>query len=236
MLKAETLCKEIVGEFKKLDTGYGRFNLPKYLGTTRKVYAIKTAVLVKFTKDFLKKYPNLENGEFLDLLNLLYNGESFNERIFGNFLISCKKEYAKFLTPERVYKWLYSLVGWCEIDCLCSSHVSAELMLNAWENWEKTIKKMAVSKNISLRRGSLVLLVKPVKESPDERLSNLAFENISLLQSEKDILITKAISWILRSLIKNHRQEVGLYLENNKDSLPKIALRETERKLKTGKK
>ncbi|MBI2314815.1 DNA alkylation repair protein [Candidatus Daviesbacteria bacterium] len=35
-------------------------------------------------------------------------------------------------------------------------------------------------------------------------MADLAFENIDKLKAEKDVLITKAISWVLRSLIKNH--------------------------------
>ncbi|MDP2951009.1 MAG: DNA alkylation repair protein, partial [bacterium] len=64
----------------------------------------------------------------------------------------------------------------------------------------------------------------------------LAFENIEKLKPEKDILITKAISWLLRNLIKYHKKEVADYLKKNKNSLPKIAVRETEKKIKTGKK
>jgi len=37
-------------------------------------------------------------------------------------------------------------------------------------------------------------------------------------------------------LIKHHRQEVEDYLKDNSDSLPKIALRETRNKLKSGRK
>jgi 3-methyladenine DNA glycosylase AlkD len=229
------LQEEIVEEFKTLDQGYSRFNLPKYLGTKHKVYAIKTAVAVNFSKDFLKRHKDISRNDFLELLNLLYKGESFNERIFGNILISRKKEYKDLFTPQRVYTWASGFSGWCEIDCLCAGVVSAEEMLKDWDSWEKAIKRMVGSKNISLRRASLVLFVKPVRERYETKFSNLAFSNIEILKHEKDILITKAVSWILRSLIKNHRQEVILYLEKNRDSLPKIAVRETERKLSTGK-
>jgi len=95
---------------------------------------------------------------------------------------------------------------------------------------------MAVDGNPSRRRASLVLLTKSVRGSNDARLSKLAFKNIDLLKGEKDILITKAVSWLLRSLIKNHRVEVVDYINKNRQILPKIAIRETERKLKTGRK
>lgn len=82
----------------------------------------------------------------------------------------------------------------------------------------------------------MVLLVKSVRESKDEKLANLSFEMIANLKTEKDKLITKAISWLLREMIKNYRQRIENYLEENKNSLPSIAIRETTNKLKTGKK
>jgi 3-methyladenine DNA glycosylase AlkD len=86
------------------------------------------------------------------------------------------------------------------------------------------------------RRASLVLLTRPLRESDDPRLARLAFAIIGRLKHEKDILVTKAVSWLLRALIKYHRREVEAYLEDNMDTLPKIAVRETRNKLQSGRK
>ena len=82
----------------------------------------------------------------------------------------------------------------------------------------------------------MVFLTKPVRDSSDKRFARLSLEVINRVKKEKEILITKAISWLLRDLIKNHRQSVGKYLRNNLESLPKIAVRETRNKLVTGRK
>ncbi|MBU1104944.1 MAG: DNA alkylation repair protein [Patescibacteria group bacterium] len=230
------LQKEIIEEFKRLDRGSSKFDLPKYLGTDNKFYHLKTAVQKQIAKEFVKKHPNITKEEFLELLNALNVGESSNERTFGTTLISRKKEFKDLFTPKRVFEWLANLSGWCEVDSLCQSTFGARDLLEDWVNWEKTITKMARDKNISRRRASLVLLTRSVRESNDERLAKLAFENLEKLKSEKDILITKAVSWILRSLIKHHREQVVSYINANRQILPKIAIRETERKLKTGRK
>ena len=60
------------------------------------------------------------------------------------------------------------------------------------------------------------LLTKSLSQSTDPRLSIIAFENIEKLKVETDILITKAVSWALRSLVKFHQLEVLDYLEKNK--------------------
>ena len=82
----------------------------------------------------------------------------------------------------------------------------------------------------------MVLLCSPLRKAADKRLATVALANIDRLKHEKEILITKAISWLLRSMVKHHRKEVVTYLKANQQSLPKIAVRETQKVLDTGKK
>lgn len=109
-------------------------------------------------------------------------------------------------------------------------------MLADWAAWRKILQVFSRSENIHNQRASLVLLPGPVAHSADSRLAQLAFKNIDCLKGEKSILITKAISWLLRSLVRYHKRELAAYLEQNRKSLPKVAIRETERKLLTGRK
>ena len=81
-----------------------------------------------------------------------------------------------------------------------------------------------------------MLLTAPVTQSHDARLLDLSLELIARLQSDKDKRITKAVSWLLRKGIKHHRKAIADYVEANSDKLPAIAVRETRRKLLTGKK
>ena len=128
------------------------------------------------------------------------------------------------------------LQGWAEVDTLCQSPFTSEDILSDWKTWKKALIEFSVSDNISKKRASLVLLTRPVREVKNARLSDLAFENVERLKNERDILITKAISWILRSLTKNYKKEVEKYLNENEKTLPSIAVRETRNKLNTGNK
>ncbi|MBK7651308.1 MAG: DNA alkylation repair protein [Flammeovirgaceae bacterium] len=96
--------------------------------------------------------------------------------------------------------------------------------------------KFSKSKNIQKRRASLVLLCVPLRKPDNEELAEVALQNIERLKGEKEILITKAISWVLRSMIKHYHKRVSTYLTENKTTLPAIAVRETMMKLKTGRK
>ena len=81
-----------------------------------------------------------------------------------------------------------------------------------------------------------MLLTAPISQSADRRILDLSLQLIDRLKAAKDKRITKAISWLLRKGIKQHRDSIAAYLEAKADSLPAIALRETRKKLATGKK
>lgn len=142
----------------------------------------------------------------------------------------------KQVKPKDIDRWLNNLKGWAQVDSLCQSNFTAKDLLDNWNNWKRFLIKLSKDKNINKRRASLVFLTKPVRDSNDRRLAKLALKNINKLKAEKEILITKAISWLLRDMIKNHRKKVESYLKENSKTLPKIAVRETKKKLLTGRK
>ncbi len=211
-----------------------RVDSPKYLGTSNKLYLLNVAKERQIAKDFLNRHKDITETQFLALLNALYAGDSFNERTFGTKLLAYKKQFKPLFTPARIYDWLGKLSGWCEVDSLCQSTFTADDLVADWANWSKMLDKLSRDKNISRRRASLVLLCKSVRTSPDGRLAEVAFANLDRLKDEKDILISKAVSWLLRDLIKHHRARVSDFLSINSDTLPKFVVREVQNKLAYG--
>lgn len=196
-----------------------------YLGTDKPTRCIKIGELKKIAI----KYP----GD-TDLITSLYRyGTSFDELAIAAYLVSRVKNK---IDPRLIDKWLNYTVGWAEVDSLCQSNFDAAVVLTNWPQWHQFLVKLSDDKNIQKRRASMVLLCKSLRQSDDSRLSDLAFELVDKLKFEKEILITKAVSWILRSLVKHHPDELAVYLENNQISLPRIAYREASKKLTTGRK
>ncbi len=211
------------------------YNTSQYHGTTHKHYYISNPQHHALIKEWLKN-KTLNLKEYLELLGSLYQGDSHEEKTSGGRLLEYLPKLREQVPPQKLDLWLNYLEGWAEVDSLCQNKFKVKEILEKWEEWEKLLGQLAQDRNIHKRRASLVFLTGPVGQSDDSRLSELAFKNIDLLKAEKDILITKAISWLLRSLIRYHRHEVEKYLLGNKDTLPKIAIRETNQKLLTGKK
>lgn len=207
-----------------------------YLGSLHPHYGLSVPQKQKIAKDWVFRHKNLTNKEFINLINSLYEGKSYEEMTLASSLI---RQYSKLrvdLNPKLLDHWLEKLDGWAEIDSLCQSIFTAEEILSNWKIWQLLIKDFCQNKNLSKNRASLVLLTGPVKKSSDKRLGQLAFSTINTLKSKKEILITKSISWLLRALIKNFRLQVEAYIKDNVNDLPKIAVWETLNKLKTNKK
>ncbi len=212
------------------------FDVQGYIGSTHKYIGITNNNQRLVAKAFYNEYPDLTFSEFISLLDSLNNGATFSEKTIGPMLISFYKNHLSSITPNHISGWLENLEGWAEIDSLCQSTFHAETLLTNWESWDKALDKFSTDKNINKRRSSLVLLCKSIRESSDSRLKIRALQNVERLKHEKPVLITKAISWILREMTKQFKKDVSEYLEKNADSLPKIAVRETRKKILTGKK
>jgi 3-methyladenine DNA glycosylase AlkD len=230
---------QILKEFSKLksksDLKENKW-IQNYLGSDKPTKGFTAANVKKFAKNIIDNNI-LNQYQLVDLLNSLYqHATTFNEIDIAARIIGTKVQFCRDLDPNNLDNWLNYTHGWAETDVLCQSNFDSNILLSNWETWSKLLKKFNKDSNIHKRRASLVLLTKSLRDSADLRLSELAFVNIENLKSEKEILITKAISWLLRALVKFHKLEVEIYLEENKDSLPKIAYCETLTKLTTGRK
>ena len=239
MIQLHPVHQQILKEISKIKSASTPENIAfgqRYIGTDKPYHGFTTKQIVDLAKKVFKE--NLMNPvEIISLLDSLYqHGTSYTEIVLGPMFLSLSPETLKNFDPKNLDLWLNYTHGWAENDVLCQSNFTAENVLSRWSDWQKWLKDFNQSPNISKRRASLVVLTKPLRQSDDSRLSKLAFENIEHLKGEKDILITKAASWILRSLVTFHKPELLDYLEKNKDTLPKIAYREAMSKALTGRK
>lgn len=209
----------------------------RYLGSSKKYLGAKTGDLVKIARGIDKDQGSISAKDLIKILTSLFSASTFEEHAIGGKIFSLLKPEVRAKIPFSILeKWLAKCRGWVEIDVICQSTFTGQDVFDRWTEWEKTIKKFSESSNISLRRASLVLQCKPARELEDKRFRKLAFETIEKLKLEKEILITKAVSWLLRSLTFKDKQEVKAYIIKNESTLPRIAFRETMKKIETGNK
>lgn len=205
-----------------------------YLGTSSATLNVRVPVLRKLGRDWLRANADFFARDVLRLCDLLFAGTTHEEKQLAAIVLAHADDARVLVSPARLDRWLDHLHGWAEVDALCSNVFKAEHMLGAWPSWKALLTRLSRDANINKRRASLVLLTGPVRHGDDARLSELAFTLIERLKGERDVIITKAVSWLLRNLTLWHRGEVAAYLKANAASLPRIAVRETQAKLSTG--
>lgn len=210
--------------------------LNSYLGNSHPRYPINIPVLRKIAMEWMKSHRELSASKFAAVLTSFIKGESSTEKCMVGILLDCSTISQRKFNPTLFNTWLNYLEGWAEVDSLCTGRYSDSEILSQWKTWKPQLIQFSKSKNINKRRASLVLLCSPLRKFEDARLATMALQNTNLLKGENEILITKAISWVLRSMVKFHRPALENFLSEQGESLPKIAWRETLVKLKTGRK
>lgn len=230
---AEYLHQQIVG---LAPDGVDEMSRDLESGSDRIWYRVRVPDL----RALLKKWKSentasLTFEEWSQTVDNLYHGKSIDERAFAGMLVAAFPKFRRELSLAQLDIWLGQLEGWKEIDNTCQSGFTADDLLADWKTWQRFLRKLSVDKNMNKRRASLVLLVKPLR-SEEACFLDLALELVDSLKHEKDKLITKAVSWILRGATIHHHDEIRTYLGAQQSSLPAIAVRETKRKLLTGKK
>lgn len=209
---------------------------PEQLGTKRLWYGLKNEQSRAVLLDFIAAYKDLSYEDWLALIDSLYHGESYEERCAPRTLFRKFPRYRRQLPLAQLDAWLGCLNGWAEVDSTCQTVFSDKDLLADWDGWSALLESLAGDANLNKRRAALVLLTAPISQTDDARILDLSLELIHRLNSEKDGRVTKAISWLLRKGIKQHRDAIAAYVDANAPALPAIAVRETRRKLATGKK
>ena len=229
----DALLKQLLAARRPSD---GRFDPKGYLGTPSAFLNVPVPARRKIAREWLRSHRAWALADTLALVDELVRAETHEEKSLGLLILEGVGRGRRPFGPEHVDRWLDHLVGWAEVDSLCQSTFGPDDLLGGWPAWSGFIRRLARDANINKRRAALVLLVKPAGKSPDPRLAALAFETVEALKSEREVIITKAVSWLLRALSEHHAPNVRHYLEAEGPTLPAIAVRETRAKLDTGRK
>jgi 3-methyladenine DNA glycosylase AlkD len=210
--------------------------LDRYLGNTHVKYNIRNPALRQIARSWVRAHADMTTSAFTKVVSSLVTGKSSTEKQVAGMLLDAARPHQRQFKPTVFNTWLTHVQGWAEVDTLCTGPYTADEVLRQWPDWKKLLTQLSKSSNVNKRRASLVFLCHPVRHHDNKPLAALAFANIKRLQHEKDVMITKAISWLLRSMVKLFKQKVRVFVNGHKQSLPAIAVRETLKKIKTGRK
>lgn len=205
-----------------------------YTGSGRPFFCVSAPNLRRIARTWLAAHRAAADADLLAMAERLFMGVHYEEKVLAAVLLGYSARIQRQVTPSIADRWLDDLNGWAEVDSLCAGAFWAQALDADWPAWRSLIGKLAGDPNINKRRAALVLLTAPTRTTDDPRFRDCALEVVERLKSERPILITKAVSWLLRSMAPRHGPAVAAYLDANAASLPAIAVRETRTKLATG--
>lgn len=194
-------------------------------------FGVRVPILRKISKDWLKKNKDTSNTEFLNLIQTLWKQPIFELRSLAQDLLMAHRKFFKQFDWKIGETWLEDVNNWVHCDVL-SSQILAFLVL--WDKSHlKSLKSYLKKPGKWYRRAGIVSLLQLIRKKQIEAKEVL--EMIDEIEDDKDPMIQKAISWVLREMIRaGYKKEVEKYLNQNKSIFATYVVREVNNKLRTG--
>jgi 3-methyladenine DNA glycosylase AlkD len=225
MPTAESWVDDVEKRLRKM--GKRAHHGPSYVGTDLEFWSVSTPNFRAMTKDLAAELP--QSWEIC--ADALWQRPVYDMRILAILLAAHHSKQFQKSHWTLLTGWLKESAGWAMVDTLCCEAL-APLLEKYPELADKT-GSWPRSKNLWVRRASLVAFCVPLRHGQS---SERAFDHSAQLLADRDPMIVKAESWILRSAIKHFRPDVENFLTEHDAELAPMIMREVRRKLDTGRK
>ena len=207
--------------------------LERSASTNSKVYGVRVVQLRKLAKEWQAEHKKIDYEHLIPLIEALWNGESREEQLIAIYLLERFKRLIPNLTWHHIESWKQKVDNWEVCDAL------GLWVLGIWVQdklGEKLalLNKLIINKtNIWDRRLALVSTI-PINRKAQGAIPDFTLSLIDQVKDECNPMITKAVSWVLREMLKKHPEYVTSYVQLNRNDLASHILREVENKLRTG--
>ena len=217
----ERVISGIRKQLKKSSDEKTRVTSQRHFKEKIKCYGVKTAVVIKMSKENYTLIKNNSKTDIFELCDILWKSGYIEESY-----IACKWSYfiRKEYEPrdfEIFEKWINTYVNnWVSCDTLCNHTMGA--FIEMYPEYLLGLKQFTHSDNRWMRRASAVSLIIPARKG---MFLNDIFEIADRLLVDEDDLVQKGYGWMLKVASQSHQQEVFDYVMRQKRIMPRTALR-----------
>jgi 3-methyladenine DNA glycosylase AlkD len=200
--------------------------------TGLKVYGVRVPELRKIAKAWYRVHKDVARDDLFALVEALWDGGSREEREVAFYLLEHFDRWVPDLPKAHFERWRRDLDSWAETDGLgwaLALWLAGDPDARLDYLWE-----LVDDEDVWSRRLALVPLARINRGKLGFTALELTFQLIDRVRAERHPMISKAVSWVLRETTKTHRDEVAVYLEQNRSLLAGHVVREVENKLRTG--
>ncbi|MCF8370609.1 MAG: DNA alkylation repair protein [Bacteroidales bacterium] len=226
---------DLIADLKgKSEQGYRDFAM-RMIPTQQQVLGVRTPDMRNIIKIGYPQIKGLSFQDFFGLMLALKATGIFECIQISHEFIAKNTPFRKKLSVTQINGLLTGLDNWASVDSFAGyvsgpawidHQISTEDIMN-WSSQENVwIRRLAIVSCVPLNRGS--------KSEIWKRDITLTLCKDHL--TDREAIIHKGISWALRSLVKDHREAVVEFLDENIDSVKAFVRKEVLHKIHTGRK
>ena len=184
-------------------------------------YGIRSATVGKIGKEYFKAIKGISKAEIFDLSTELWQSGYIEESIIAcDWSYNVHKEFepGDFKVFE---KWIATYVNnWASCDTFCNHTVGK--FIEMYPAYLTELKRWTQSRNRWMRRAAAVSLIVPARQG---KFLNDILEIAGLLLLDQDDMVQKGYGWMLKVASQKHLEDIFEYVNANKATMPRTALR-----------
>jgi len=225
-----TAAEEVLDEFRKLGNPEQAEAVARYMKTSSlRFFGVKLPLIQKTVTRFTK---GLTIEELVPVMNALWKQTIFESRVAA---IRVLGRYAKrgdvFLALDAASRWIDDVDTWGLMDPVGTLCVGTLLLRD--RDVEKTLTEWSMSENFWRRRASILPYLHLSKKSVyKEEYTERILQAIRPHISDKEFFVGKAAAWVLRELSKREPEVVKAFIDQHRDVMTRLVIREASKKLK----
>lgn len=203
------------------------------LESLRRLRGQKTNAIRAQRREFSKRLKTARSQKVLDIATTLLESQENHRRFVAYELIFHHKPALSKITASSLEKLGHGISSWDQTDVFCT--FLAGPVWRVRQVRDGVIHKWARSKDRWWRRAALVATVPLNTKSHGGRGDvRRTLQVCRMLESDRDVMVVKALSWALRVLSKVDPRAVQRYAAERGPLLAPLVRREVRNKLTTG--
>lgn len=227
----QTTVEEFLKVLKKsADEKYRKGSVVSTPSSLRKL-GVSVPIKRKIAREWLEENREMIEVDFLTLLNTLLQQPISEMRGLALELLWSNKKVLKDFDWQVAEKWLSDIDNWGHCDFL-SCNIFGFLVKQDQTHLKK-LKSYLKKPGKWFQRAGIISTLQLIRAKEIDSEEVLAM--INQIIDNQDPMIQKAISWVLRELVRaGYSREVEEYITKNQTRLAKYVTREVNNKLRTG--
>lgn len=198
-------------------------------------YGVKVGELRRLARSWAREHPEVSPTQVIELCDGLWSITVREEMVLACLILERKPAALDGLTPTNFDSWRKSLDNWETTDQL-GQVVLAQWVTSRPQQRLKELERLAAASDPWSRRLGLVGTIGLARGDRARRYWPRTGKLILKLSRDREAAMPKAISWVLRENLRHCAAEVSEFVDLHAEELPAVAVRETRKKLVSGKK